>query len=119
MLHFSLLPNKIDWNPNQRFPDSQDLHQMFSEYPDYLFIPWLFNFTLGEYNVYIKKSRNNYNLIVRNFNKTKVPLIPRSGYLLSQHNDFKNAVDNFFIIVKDMIANYKSIYGSFIYGLPF
>lgn len=119
MLHFSLLPNKIDWDPKQRFLDSQDLHQMYSCYPDYKFIPWLYNFTLGEYQVYIKKARKYYNLVVYNFHNTRVPLIPRSGYLLSQHDSFVSAKSAFMIIVRDMIKDYDQKYGVFEYGLPF
>lgn len=117
MIHFSLLPDKNDWNATHYFLDSKDLNDC-CDYPDYRFLPWLYHVNIFNTQVYIKKARKNFILVVHNFNSAKIKLQPSSGYLKATFTEFRTAYSHFVIIVKEIIAFFQ-IDGGHDYGLPF
>ena len=114
MIHFSLLPDKNDWNPQHYFLDSQDLNDC-CEFPDYKFIPWLYHFNMFNVQVYLKKTRKFYQIICHNFNSRKIMLQPRSGYLCATFETFEEAITHFYIIINEILEALRGVS----YGLPF
>lgn len=114
MIHFSLLPDKNDWNPQHYFLDSNDLNDC-CDYPDKRFIPWLYHFNMFNVQIYIKKARKNFQIICHNFTSKKVLFQPRSGYLVASFETFSEALSHFLIVQKEIV----DLLGETIYGLPF
>lgn len=115
MIHFTLLPDKKLWDPSERFPDSNQLYQMYDLFPDYKFTPWLFHINIGHSDIYIQRIKSKWVVKARNI-KTRYPLALCNNYLKGTYDTWLEAYTMFHRLCIELLENQKEVKE---YGLPF